>query len=294
MSSEGVAEQTEPSSSLPLSPESLPLSASPPKPKASKREIIQLDDVSPPEPEKHISPEVARQTTQLETLQRAQMQENVVELDSTASTCPHEGDGNASELGRGKEGEEEEEDDDECYRNLAASARQRANQNMSSAGEANPVINIFIEPRIPNTLPLMVKRLYLQNFKGVRLAWCQQNIERNLLDKSQESDVIFTWRGRKVFDLQSCKSLGLELDEEGLPTLEDSDGIPQRFDKVAIVATTEKIQSEERRNELAKKAIVMDEPKSSPQQPVENQYRVILRSKDYEDQKIIVKEVCWL
>jgi hypothetical protein len=281
--SEGAVEQTESSSAVPLSPESLPFTASPPHAKASKSEIIDLDAMISSEPAKQTSP--VRQTVQSESVRGAQKQADPIDLDEFVS--PSFQDSSALDSGRGKD---EEEEEDEVYRNLAAAARRRANQN-KSAVEANPVISILIEPRIPNTLPLMVQRLYQQNFKAVRLAWCKHNIERNLLDPSQESDVIFTWRGRKIFDVQSCKSLGLGLDVEGLPTLEDVNGIPQLFDKVAIQATTEKIESEERRNKLANKAAVTDEPASSPQQPVERQYRVILRSRDYADQKIIVKEV---
>jgi hypothetical protein len=285
--SEGAAEQTEFSSIVPLSPESLPLSASPSQAKMRKPETIDLDVMSTPEPEKQTSP--LREPTQSENVHGAQKPVDVIDIDELVSPSAQQNDNGAVDSGRGKD---EEDEEDEIYRNLAASARRRANQN-KSAGEVNPVISILIEPRIPNTVPLMVKRLYLQNFKGVRLAWCQHNIERKLLDPSLESDVIFTWRGRKIFDLQTCKSLGLGLDEEGLPTLEDLNGIPQLFDKVAIQATTEKIESEERRNKLANKAAVTEEPASSPQQSVERQYRVILRSRDYADQKLIVKEVWW-
>jgi len=150
-------------------------------------------------------------------------------------------------------------------------------------------VQIGLEPRIANTQPLLVKRRFHQNIKPVRLAWCQQNAPpHGVLTKEQESDVILTWRGLKVYDFQTCKSLGLQLDDEGLPTIQDSAGRRERLDRLAIVATTAKIQAQEKLNE-EKRRMGIVEPPSPPAPEAERQFRLILRSKSYAEQKIRVK-----
>jgi hypothetical protein len=162
---------------------------------------------------------------------------------------------------------------------------------MPHSGEDDPVINIFIHPRLPNTEPLMVKRKYRQNLKAVREAWCQ----RNSLTPDIASQVYLTWRGARLFDVASCKSLGIELDLAGHPVLKAAeDGFNEAGDKIVLVATTRQIQEEEKkRKELEKKQEAERAEGIVASQPVvaQKQYKIILRSKGHPDQKLIVKEV---
>jgi hypothetical protein len=184
-----------------------------------------------------------------------------------------------------------DEDADDDYREMAAAARRRAN-GQRSAEAPNPILNILVTPAIEGMLPLVVKLRFLQPFKKVRQEWCKHNIESGRLDPSAEPDVILKWRERKVYDVQTCKSLGVTLDEDGQPMLMDKYGVPEVCDKVNMTATTKQAESEERQSRLVRVAPAPEEPASSPVRSAERAFRLILRSKDYPEQKFLIKEVC--
>lgn len=68
-------------------------------------------------------------------------------------------------------------------------------------------IQILITSKIEHTKPLIVQRKISQSLKDVRLAWCNH---QNLSPESQ-SAVYLTWKGKRLFDVTTCKSLGLGL-----------------------------------------------------------------------------------
>jgi hypothetical protein len=184
----------------------------------------------------------------------------------------------------GQDGEEDEEDD---YQRMAAAARRRAN---GDTDERNPIIQVFVEPTMPDMMPVAVKIHYLQTFKEVRQSWCRTNIAAGKLQPSAEPDVMIKLNGRKVYDVQTCKSLGIGLDADGLPTLKDTHGIPQSLEMVHMHATTRQIEDEEREKRL--KAADEPEAPSSPVQPKEPEYKLVMRSRDYDEFKISVRKVC--
>ncbi|KAF2665871.1 hypothetical protein BT63DRAFT_458232 [Microthyrium microscopicum] len=150
----------------------------------------------------------------------------------------------------------------------------------------NPVMDIFIEPNIPNTKPLLVQRKYKQTLKEVRHAWARVNN----LTPTETSAMFLTWRGRRIFDVQSCKSMGIFLDHHGFPYMKSEDLGDQPIDKVAVVATTKAIvEAEKAAAELAKKqreegyGQLVDEPKV-------RDFKLILQSKNYDEQRIRIKE----
>jgi hypothetical protein len=153
----------------------------------------------------------------------------------------------------------------------------------------NPVITLFIEPRIPNTKPLLVHRKYNQRMKDVRLAWCKHND----LTPAQTAETIFTWNDIRIFDVQSCKGLGIQVDEDGIPYILTEDDIPATLENVALVATTRKIMDEEKLKEKRRTDIISQEPDytATPEPSLEKEYRVILRSKSYPEHKLRLKEV---
>jgi hypothetical protein len=69
----------------------------------------------------------------------------------------------------------------------------------------NTVVQILITSKIPNTRPLIIHRKMSQSLKGVRLAWC---IHQNL-PKELHPTVILTWKGRRLFDVTTCRSLNI-------------------------------------------------------------------------------------
>ncbi|KAL5332192.1 ubiquitin-2 like Rad60 SUMO-like-domain-containing protein [Aspergillus crustosus] len=70
----------------------------------------------------------------------------------------------------------------------------------------NIVLQILITSPLANTKPLMVHRKMSQSLKGVRLAWCiRQNIPKDL-----HSTIFLTWKGRRLFDVTTCRSLNID------------------------------------------------------------------------------------
>lgn len=65
-------------------------------------------------------------------------------------------------------------------------------------------VHILISSKIANTKSLVIKRKMHQPLKDVRLAWC----EHQDLPQELYRSVFLTWKGRRLFDVTTCKSLG--------------------------------------------------------------------------------------
>ncbi|EYE93512.1 small ubiquitin-related modifier domain-containing protein [Aspergillus ruber CBS 135680] len=69
------------------------------------------------------------------------------------------------------------------------------------------VVQILITSEIENTEPLIIHRKASQSLKGARLAWCK----RQGITGELQSSVYLTWEGRRLFDVTTCKSLGVNV-----------------------------------------------------------------------------------
>jgi hypothetical protein len=172
---------------------------------------------------------------------------------------------------------------------LTRQARERAKQREENGDdEADPEIQVFIQPRIPNTVPLLITRRYRQNFRRIISAWC----EENKLDKALAAEVIFTWQDKRVFNVSTFASLGIKLDMEGLPILISKDGYSEPMGKLALVATTMRIQQEDKMKRAEEESAKAEEVEVElPEKPKERNIRIVLRSKAYAEHKLIVKPV---
>lgn len=155
----------------------------------------------------------------------------------------------------------------------------------------NPPIKIFIDPRIPDTQPLMVTRKWNQRFREVRNAWCErQDFVADFADT-----VIFTWRGIRIFDVASCKTLGIKLDDDGEPILAGQDGIDEDMSQIVLVATTVAILEKEKEAAAEERKRKEDESNGltagPPVAPEKKKVRIMLNAKDYDTHKLIVQEV---
>lgn len=77
------------------------------------------------------------------------------------------------------------------------------------------VVQILITSEIENTKPLIVHRKASQSLREVRLAWCK----RQGFSEKLQSSVFLTWKGRRLFDVTTCRSLGVN-------AVNNLDGIP--------------------------------------------------------------------
>ncbi|KAE8320411.1 hypothetical protein BDV39DRAFT_44572 [Aspergillus sergii] len=77
----------------------------------------------------------------------------------------------------------------------------------SDSMKYDPVVQILITSKIENTKPLIVHRKMSQSLRDVRLAWCNcQSIP-----KEMQSFILLTWKGRRLFDVTTCRSLGINV-----------------------------------------------------------------------------------
>jgi hypothetical protein len=154
------------------------------------------------------------------------------------------------------------EDDDESDEELAALARQRrlqrthpsivnagSNSSTPQRGTADsphiglptpplpdPAVKILVSSRIKDTKPLMVYRKLSQNIRDIRLAWCT----RQEFDPTFTDRVFLIHNMRRVYDMTTCQSLGLETDAEGNITMKGAEG-KDGVDQVALEAVTDDI-----------------------------------------------------
>jgi hypothetical protein len=162
----------------------------------------------------------------------------------------------------------------------------------------DPVVQIFVSSRIPNTNPLIVHRKLSQDLKDIRKVWCT----KQQFSEEMTNRVFFVYRMRKVWDSITCRSLGLDVDAFGNITMKGADG-KDGVDKVHLEAVTEEIfgemklekeiEAKRRSGELppeedasagaAEEAAAIQEKSAT--------IKLILRAKGREDFKLIVKPV---
>ncbi|KAJ5083842.1 hypothetical protein N7456_013269 [Penicillium angulare] len=76
----------------------------------------------------------------------------------------------------------------------------------SSATPKDPIVQILITSEIKSTKPLLVNRKMSQGLREVRLEWCK----RQGFSDETKSSIYLTWQGRRLFDVTTCRSLGIK------------------------------------------------------------------------------------
>jgi hypothetical protein len=214
------------------------------------------------------------------------------------------------------------EEDDESDEELAALARQRrlqrrhpsqVNSSTPQRGTAesphtglptpplpDPAVKILVSSRIKGTKPLMVYRKLSQNIRDIRLAWCT----RQEFDPAFTDRVFLIHNMRRVYDMTTCHSLGLETDAEGNITMKGAEG-KDGVDQVALEAVTDDIYQtmldakakDEAKNlkqwEIGGEDDAEDEA-TSARPPREERVGLVLKAKGKQDFKLQVKWVSQL
>ena len=151
----------------------------------------------------------------------------------------------------------------------------------------DPTLQILITSTIPNTAPLIVSRKLSQRLRDVRLAWAdRQHFPGDLIQQ-----VFLTWRGKRLFDVTTCKSLGVRVDSEGRVLVKD-DVLGDEEGRIHMEAMTSEIL-EARRRAKTEEAEGHTDPSETDKQveKTDNQIRIILKAKGFEDFKLKVKAV---
>ena len=156
------------------------------------------------------------------------------------------------------------------------------------------VVSILITSRIIDTKPLIVNRRVSQPLKDVRVKWCQ----RQKFTPDTIATVFLTWRGKRLFDVTTCKSLGIGVDSNGNIVMKgQKDILGEEERQIHMEAMTEAILEEyqkmkrgevEGENNQGSGAHEEVAPAAETKEP---QVRIILKAKGYTDFKLIVKPV---
>lgn len=181
---------------------------------------------------------------------------------------------------------------------LSSEAAQReANSRSSSPRSESPaesydvndsykdfIVEILITSDIPNTKPLIVRRKASQSLKDVRLAWCSR---QNFSDQ-MKSSVFLTWKGKRLFDVTTCRNLCVER----RPSLDDTVDIllPENFSRIQMDAVTEELFAAKRRTQTQppERGTTLPEPELEISQQ-ESLIRINLKCPGFEDHKVKAK-----
>ncbi|KAL8807517.1 MAG: hypothetical protein Q9182_000682 [Xanthomendoza sp. 2 TL-2023] len=162
---------------------------------------------------------------------------------------------------------------------------------LAPAPVPDPVVSILISSAISNTNPLIINQRISQRLKGVRLTWCQrQDFTPDFTER-----VFLTLRGKRLFDVTTCKSLGIGVDAEGnIVTKGRKDILGDEERQVHMEATTDEmlVERERAKRQEAQKQDEGETEARGHQPRVEEkeaQVRIILKAKGFEDFRLMVK-----
>ena len=153
----------------------------------------------------------------------------------------------------------------------------------------DPIVQIFITSTIPNSMPLIVNRRLSQRLKDVKLAW----VERHNFPKDLVDQIFLTWRGKRLFDVTSCRSLGIAAGSHGGITVRGDDVIDDdgRIHMEAMTTDLLEAHKKAKTHDFSKiEQEYIEEPAILQRQ--EPQVKIICKAKDFADFRLIVKPVC--
>ena len=187
----------------------------------------------------------------------------------------------------------------------AQAAKDQADAAKQVAPEHDPVIQVLVTSPIENTNPLLVHRRLSQRLMEIRQVWCQ----RQGFTEEEAQTVFLTYKLRRLYDVTTCKSLGIKVDSNGRVLGDRPEDIfgslseDSNAGKVHLIALTEesfaemKKQREAEKLAAAKAALPFapedDEEEAKPQEE-EPRIRVLIKAKGYKDYKLIVRPVSGL
>ncbi|SZF03110.1 unnamed protein product [Blumeria hordei] len=162
----------------------------------------------------------------------------------------------------------------------------------SASTDMNITVEILITSVIENTKPLRIKRKLCQRLKEARLIWCEkQPIGLDAEGRSLRDIVFLTWRGKRLFDVTTCDSLGLCVNFTG-GSLTDETAI-QSSSNIHLEAWTEETlrahESQMRANQALKESCDENDEKTKLQKQSPPKCKIIMKAKGMEPFKLAVR-----
>ena len=159
-------------------------------------------------------------------------------------------------------------------------------QAISPNSQPDPILQILITSDIENTTPLIISRRLSQRLKDVRLMWAKrQNFATEFTDT-----VFLTWRGKRIFDVTTCRSLGITVDAMGRISIKRSLWEEEEEGQIHMEAMTTKI-NESKRNEATSQDNHAAQKQAMTTPDHEGQVRIVLKAKGLDDFKLQVRPV---
>lgn len=151
----------------------------------------------------------------------------------------------------------------------------------------DPVLSILITSSIPNTDLLIVNRRLSQRLKEVKQAWAQ----RQRFSPEFTETIFLTWRGQRLFDVTSCKSLGISVDANG-NIREKGDGLGELDGKIHLEVMTAEILEAYKKVKNSVAVEIEEKVKEAPVvEKKEPGVKIICKAKEFSDFKLVVKPV---
>lgn len=157
-----------------------------------------------------------------------------------------------------------------------------------------PIVQLFIESGLPDTVPLLIKIRISDTLRKPRLAWCAR---QDLFDAAAD-DIFLTWRGDRVWDATSIARLGVTVDKNGYISVKGDDNLYMDDEppKIHLQAWTQELWDEVEREEAEEEARLRAEASRSQYEPVEpeepkvveKKISLVLKARGVEDVKIKV------
>ena len=155
--------------------------------------------------------------------------------------------------------------------------------------QPDPILQILITSDIENSTPLIVSRRLSQRLKDVRLMWAKrQNFTTEFTDT-----VFLRWRGKRVFDVTTCRSLGINVDTMGRISIQGSSW-EEEEGQIHMVAMTTKIlkaYQESKCNQATSEDDHAAQKQAVTMTDREEQIRIVLKTKGLDDFKLQVRTV---
>lgn len=170
-----------------------------------------------------------------------------------------------------------------------AAAAQTPSKQQARTGSHTPSndtdkkVEILITSEIPGTKALLVLRKLTQDLKEVRRFWCA----RQNFSPAKAATVFLTWKGKRVFDVTTCKSLGIDTLEDEEDPFDSTHG-GDHYYKVHMEAFTEELFEEHKRQERAAENADDGDEEDNSEEP-EKLIRIILQGPDIAELRIRVR-----
>ncbi|KAK0666474.1 hypothetical protein QBC41DRAFT_366841 [Cercophora samala] len=162
------------------------------------------------------------------------------------------------------------------------------------------VVHIYVDSRIPNTRPIVVRRKAKQDMAPIIPTWIRKQQELGLNPCSEELNLFVTWKHNKIYTPNSVASLNLNLDEDGNIIFGEGEGyrlvkqVPALHMEVWDEANYKDFQRWKDKERSVRYGLVDlvegEDAEPVPEEPKKKGIKVVLKAKDLEPLKMSVQE----